>query len=139
MKYLDNVGLAYFLEKLKKIIGSYVTAEDPVSITDTIPPTFDGYLSSDFALKNDLSSHSNDTVIHVTNAEREAWDGALGSVNIINATMLPKSGGTMTGQLVAQSNDAYGTAQTRNIIISNVDIEEGIAALANGTIYLVYE
>lgn len=138
MKYLDNVGLAYFLEKLKTIIGSYVTAEDPVSITDTIPPTFDGYLSSDFALKNDLDSHSDDTVIHVTNAERDTWNGVVGAVNVINATMLSKSGGTMTGQLVAQSNDAYDTAQTRNIIIGNTDIGDG-SELATGTIYLVYE
>lgn len=138
MKYLDYVGLAYFLEKLKTIIGSYVTAEDPVSITDTIPPTFDGYLSSDFALNTDLVSHTGDSVIHVTSEERNTWNSAVSTMNVMNSTMLPKSGGTMEGQLVAQSNNAYDIAQTRNVIMSTTDIGDG-SELATGTIYLVYE
>lgn len=52
---------------------------------------------------------------------------------------LDKSGGTMTGALVAQSNTDYSTEQARNIIISDADLEAGVSTLANGTLYFVYE
>lgn len=48
---------------------------------------------------------------------------------------VPKSGGTMTGSLVADSNTNYTTAQMRNIIISTADPSGG----NNGDIWLKYE
>lgn len=52
---------------------------------------------------------------------------------------LPKPGGTMTGQLIAQSNTAYTTAQVRNAILSTTDLTAGTSTLANGALYFVYE
>lgn len=49
---------------------------------------------------------------------------------------LPKSGGTMTGALVAQSNNNYTTAQTRNVIIS-ANAPSG--TVPDGTIWYQYE
>lgn len=49
---------------------------------------------------------------------------------------LPMSGGTMTGALVAQSNNNYTTAQTRNVIIS-ANAPSGTAP--DGTIWYQYE
>ena len=46
-----------------------------------------------------------------------------------------KSGGTMTGALVAQTNTNYTTAQMRNVIISTADPSGG----NNGDIWLKYE
>lgn len=48
---------------------------------------------------------------------------------------VPKSGGTMTGALVAQAGTNYTTAQMRNIIISTADPSGG----NNGDIWLKYE
>lgn len=52
-----------------------------------------------------------------------------------NLGAVPKSGGTMTGPLVAQTNTSYTTAQMRNIIISTADPSGG----NNGDIWLKYE
>lgn len=41
-------------------------------------------------------------------------DGIEGQI----PNLVPYSGGTMTGQLVAQSNTNYTTAQVRNVIMS---------------------
>lgn len=49
---------------------------------------------------------------------------------------LPMSGGTMTGALVAQSNNNYTTAQTRNVIIS-ANAPSG--TVPDGTIWYQYE
>ncbi len=52
---------------------------------------------------------------------------------------LDKSGGTMTGALVAGGAQAIGTAQVRNAVISTVDLTDGVSPLATGTLYFVYE
>lgn len=49
---------------------------------------------------------------------------------------LPKSGGIMTGALVAQSNNNYTTAQTRNVIISE---NAPSGTVPDGTIWYQYE
>lgn len=49
---------------------------------------------------------------------------------------LPISGGTMTGALVAQSNNNYTTAQTRNVIISE---NAPSGTVPDGTIWYQYE
>ncbi len=50
-------------------------------------------------------------------------------------TFLKKAGGTMTGELVAQNNTNYTTAQVRNITISQDEPSGG----DNGDIWLRYE
>jgi hypothetical protein len=52
-------------------------------------------------------------------------------------TKVNKSGDTMTGQLVAQNNVAYTTAQVRNIILSTS--EPTSTDGANGDIWIVYK
>lgn len=52
-------------------------------------------------------------------------------------TKVNKSGDTMTGQLIAQNNVAYTTAQVRNIILSTS--EPTSAEGANGDIWIVYK
>lgn len=47
--------------------------------------------------------------------------------------------GTLPGQVVANSNTAYTTAQIRNIQASTTDLTAGTSTLANGNIYIVYE
>lgn len=64
-----------------------------------------------------------------------AYDLATDASTIANAA-LPKSGGTMTGALVAQNNTDYTTKQVRNIIL--VAEGEDIPTGANGDVCLVY-
>ena len=52
-------------------------------------------------------------------------------------TKVNKSGDTMTGQLIAQNNVAYSTAQVRNIILSTS--EPTSTDGANGDIWIVYK
>ena len=52
-------------------------------------------------------------------------------------TKVNKSGDTMTGQLVAQNNIAYSTAQVRNIILSTSEPTSNDGA--NGDIWIVYK
>lgn len=52
-------------------------------------------------------------------------------------TKVDKSGDTMTGQLVAQNNIAYSTAQVRNIILSTSEPTSNDGA--NGDIWIVYK
>ena len=61
-----------------------------------------------------------------------AWqEFSLGS----SGTYVEKDGDTMAGELVAQNNDSYTTAQVRNITISQDEPSGG----GNGDIWLRYE
>lgn len=66
---------------------------------------------------------------------RGGTGGATASAALSNLGAVPKSGGTMTGPLVAQTNTSYTTAQMRNVIISTADPSGG----NNGDIWLKYE
>ena len=50
---------------------------------------------------------------------------------------LPKTGGTMTGILTAQSNTSYTVRQVRNIILSTADADVG--AMQDGDIWIKYK
>ena len=54
-------------------------------------------------------------------------------------TYLAKSGGTLTGNLVAKTGTDYTTARVRNIKASTTDLTAGTSSLSSGDIYLVYE
>lgn len=70
-------------------------------------------------------------------------DGKVPAVNLPDppdtSGLLPKSGGAMTGALVAQNNTGYATAQVRNITAGTADLAAGSDPLASGQLYLVYE
>ena len=73
----------------------------------------------------------------VTNEVREALylDELQSKLESIQVGYVQKTGATMTGPLVAQTNTSYTTAQMRNIIISTADPSGG----NNGDIWLKYE
>ena len=84
------------------------------------------------------ASH-NHSAPHITSGTIPIARGGTGATNassaLSNLGAVPKSGGTMTGPLVAQTNTSYTTAQMRNIIISTADPSGG----NNGDIWLKYE
>ena len=73
----------------------------------------------------------------VTNEVKEALhlDELQSKLESIQVGYVKKTGGTMTGPLVAQTNTSYTTAQMRNVIISTADPSGG----NNGDIWLKYE
>lgn len=70
-----------------------------------------------------LNAHVGDKFIHTTASEKAKWDGKL-----------DKSGGVLTGALVAQSNTDYEVRQVRNVFISTGEPTGG----ENGDIWIQY-
>lgn len=113
------------MDLIDQAVDGYVSAEDPVGITDTVPPTFDGHPIEDFLLQSDVDSSptsgSSDPV-------------SSGGVHTALQDKVDKTGGTMAGALVAQSNTNYTTAQVRNVIISTASPSGG----SPGDIWIKY-
>ena len=63
--------------------------------------------------------------------------GQIEQVNAALGAKLDKSGGAMTGKLIAQSNEDYAVAQVRNIIISTKEPSAEVGS--NGDIWIKYE
>lgn len=109
------------------------TAISAVQNVDTLnADTLEGHSASYFATATGLSA---------TNAQVASLNSGLSTANnnisALQTTMankLDKSGGTMTGALVAQNNANYGVAQVRNVIISTADPSGG----SNGMIWIKY-
>lgn len=125
-------------------LDAFVMAVDAGAITDTVPETFGGHVVEDFSLKEDIIDNLTSTA---TNAPLSANMGKSlnekittneGTVNTLSSDVstlktnastltttvgnkLDKSGGTLTGALVAQSNTNYTTRQVRNVIMSTAD------------------
>lgn len=134
----------YVLNQIPNV-SEYVTAQDPVGIVDTVPPTFGGYTVDAFTLKSEIVDNTNSTA---TNAPLSANQGNILNQGIeeINTTVsglssslttkLDLSGGTMTGALIAQSNTSYTVGQVRNIYLSTEAPTDDVGN--NGDIWIVY-
>lgn len=113
------------------------TAIGAVQDVDTLnADTLEGHSASYFATAEGLSAIYERLVTTNNQAVKNAQE--ISSISNIVASLdsnkLDKSGGTMTGALVAQSNTNYTTAQVRNIIISTADPSGG----SNGMIWIKY-
>lgn len=67
-------------------------------------------------------------------AEIDSVQASISGLNTSISSKLEKSGGTMTGKLVAQNNTSYSTKQVRNIFISTSDPSGG----SYGDIWIKY-
>lgn len=110
----------------------YTAVSDVQSVDGVNADTLEGHNAAYFATASELSA---------TNAQVASLNSGLSTANnnisALQTTMankLDKSGGTMTGALVAQNNVNYATAQVRNIIISTADPSGG----SNGDIWIKY-
>lgn len=125
-------------------LDAFVMAVDAGAITDTVPETFGGHVVGDFSLKEDIVDNLTSTATNAPlsanmgknlNDKITTTNGTVGTlnsevstlktnVNTLNTTVgnkLDKSGGTLTGVLVAQTNVNYTTRQVRNVIMSTAD------------------
>lgn len=113
------------------------TAISAVQDVDTLnADTLEGHSASYFATASGLSSTNAQVATNTNNISTLTSDlsTANGNITTLQNNKLNKSGGTMTGALVAQSNTNYTTAQVRNVIISTADPSGG----SNGMIWIKY-
>ena len=132
------------------LTGQYITGTwlQTTAVTDKAGnfATIDGdgwvYYRTPAEVRTDIgaaaASH-NHSATNITSGTLPITRGGTGSTTaataLTNLGAVPKSGGTMTGPLVAQTNTSYTTAQMRNVIISTADPSGG----NNGDIWLKYE
>lgn len=118
-------------------VNKYIIADEAGAITETIPPTFDGHTASEFVLKanivDNLTSTTTDAPLSAN--QGKALNDKIATQQSTLSNKLDKSGGTLTGTLVAQANTSYTTAQVRNVIISTADPSGG----HNGDIWVKYK
>lgn len=147
------------VNNLSDSIGGFVTAQDPVGVVDTVPPTFGGYTIDAFTLKSEIVDNTSSTAIdvplsanqgNVLNQAIQQNTTNIGNIETevesINTTVsglssslsgkLNLSGGTMTGTLIAQSNTNYTVGQVRNIYLSTEAPTDDVGN--NGDIWIVY-
>ena len=113
------------------------TAISAVQDVDTLnTDTLEGHSASYFATATGLSSTNAQVTTNTNNISTldSGLSTANGNITTLQNNKLNKSGGTMTGALVAQSNTNYTTAQVRNVIISTADPSGG----SNGMIWIKY-
>ncbi len=125
-------------------VSKYVIADEAGAIVDTVPPTFDGHTASEFVLKanivDNLTSTATDAPLSanqgkVLKGSIDSLGSKVGSVETTANNKLNKSGGTLTGKLIAQSNTDYSTAQVHNIIMSTAEPSGG----NNGDIWIRFK
>lgn len=130
-------------------VSAFVTAVDAGAITDTVPQTFEGHQVSEFVLKTDVVNNLTSTATNVPLSAAQGkvlkdsintiqGDTSANNTSITNLTnnKLDKSGGTLIGPLVAQSNTNYTTKQVRNVILSTSEPTSSDGA--NGDIWIKY-
>lgn len=122
---------------------TYAAGTTVEAVTGVDADTLQGHAASYFATQSALTAANTNISTNTNNITELSTkvSGVEGSisgiqtrVNNMQTSKLDKSGGTMTGALVAQNNTNYTTKQVRNIIISTADPSGG----SNGDIWVKY-
>ena len=134
----------YVLNKIPNV-SEYVTAQDPIGISDTVPPTFGGHTVEDFVLQSQVVNSLNSTSTtlplsanqgNILNQSIQQNSTEISNLETAVNDKLSLSGGTMTGALIAQSNTNYTVGQVRNIYLSTKAPTNEVGN--NGDIWIVY-
>ncbi len=101
--------------------------------------TLEGHTASYFATASALSDTNAqvsalNSNLSATNAQVSTANEGISALQSVMGDKVDKSGGAMTGKLVAQNNTDYTVAQIRNVIISTADPSGG----NNGDIWIKY-
>ncbi len=107
-----------------------LTSVEATTIVDA--DKLQGHDAAYFATASALNTTNSN--VSTNTSDISTLQSGLSTANANIANKLDKSGGTMTGALVAQNNANYTTAQVRNIIISTADPSGG----SNGDIWIRY-
>ena len=137
MAVLTGEGLTYLwskigtfvVNKISELAASKDLASDTVDgLMSTSDKTILARLNTEAVLKSTVKDALSDTSTDLPLSANQGY--------ILNTNKVNKSGDTLTGPLVANSNTNYTTKQVRNIIIStaNPTSTDG----ANGDIFIKY-
>ena len=110
----------------------YTPLSDVQTVDSIDADTLQGHNAAYFATASGLSA-INEQVTSLASGLSTA-NNNISALQSGMANKLDKSGGTMTGALIAQSNSNYTTPQMRNIIISTAEPSGG----NNGDIWIRY-
>lgn len=135
IKYTGKQTLAYALAKLRETLSNYVKSDQLQDGIDSAlqqakdSGEFDGAPGAPGAKGDPGDDYT------LTDADKtEIAQKAASEIDL--SSYLPKSGGTMTGALIAQNNADYSVKQTRNVFI--VADGDALPSGANGDICLIY-
>ena len=107
------------------------TVNDHSTSISALKKSVSGYDTSIRNLQNTISGY--DSKFGQLDTNDETFTEAIGQ---LSNSKLDKTGGEMTGQLIAYNNAEYTTAQLRNVIISTAD--PGTTDGENGMIWIKY-
>lgn len=117
----------------------YTAVSDVQSVDGLNADTLEGHNAAYFATASGLSATNAQVTTNTNNISilTSSLSTANDNISVLQTAIgdkVDKSGGTMTGALVAQNNVDYTTAQVRNIIISTADPSGG----SNGMLWIKY-
>lgn len=117
----------------------YTAISDVQPVDGLNADTLEGHNAAYFATASGLSATDTQVATNTNNIDTltsglSTANNNISALQTAMANKLDKSGGTMTGALVAQDNTDYTTAQVRNIIISTAEPSGG----SNGMLWIKY-
>lgn len=112
----------------------YTAVSDVQSVDGVNADTLEGHNAAYFATASGLSATN--TQVASLNSGLSTANNNIGALQTAMADKLNKSGGTMTGPLVAKSGGDLTIAQVRNIIISTEEPSAEVGS--NGDIWIRY-
>lgn len=138
----------YVLNQIPNV-SNFITAQDPVGIVDTIPPTFDGHTIEDFVLQSQVVDNLSSTsaTLPLSANQGKVLNQNINNINSIVQTntqsisqlqdnKLSIEGGDLSGSLIVQPKSSL-IGQVRNIYCSTSEptASDGV----DGDIWIVYE
>lgn len=114
----------------------YTAVSDVEPVDGLNADTLEGHNAAYFATAEGLSAMDTKVTANTNNINTlsSGLSTANSNITALQSDKVAKTGDTMTGALVAQSNTNYTTKQVRNIIISTADPSGG----ASGDIWIKY-
>lgn len=110
----------------------YTAISEVEAVTSLDADTLEGYNAAYFATAADLTTTNSN--VSALDTSVTTLESQLANVNTQINNKVDKSGDTMTGVLVAQTNTDYATRQVRNVIISTSEPSGG----ASGDLWIKY-
>lgn len=141
---LGGYSASYFAKSsdVSSIQGSIKTQASEIlkaqQAVSNMESTVNGHTTSIELLDSNVESLKTTVGYHTTSISNleNNMENVVVAIPVLTENKLDKSGGTMTGKLIAQSNEDYAVAQIRNIIISTEEPSAKVGS--NGDIWIRY-
>ena len=141
---LGGYSASYFAKSsdVSSIQGSIKTQASEIlkaqQAVSNMESTVNGHTTSIELLDSNVESLKTTVGNHATSISNleNNMENVVVAIPVLTENKLDKSGGTMTGKLIAQSNEDYAVAQIRNIIISTEKPSAEVGS--NGDIWIRY-